>query len=874
MAVVAELLASKIPPHSLEAERAVLGSILLEQDSLPKAVELLKSSAFYKEGHRKIFTCMLALFDRGEPVDLLTLREELRRRGELDEVGGDAALATMVEEAATAAHLLTYAGIVREKALLRELIRIATEIIGQSYDAREHVDVVLDQAERLIFQLSEQRLQGSAIPVRSILKQTFEYIERLYERKEHVTGLATGIDKLDQMTSGLQPSDFIIIAGRPSMGKTSLALNVARNAAIKLRRSVLIVSLEMTKEQLVQRLLCAEARVESHRVRSGYLEPRDWPKLTNAAGKLAEAPIFIDDQPAISVLEARAKARRVMHEHGLDLVIVDYLQLMRGRSVENRQQEIAEISRSLKALAKELRIPVVALSQLSRAVEARAQRDYRPQLSDLRECVTGETLVVLVDGRRIPIRDLVGTAPEVLAMSPAGKIVVAKSEKIWRVGVRPVVSIRLASGRLIRVTERHRLFGAQGWREVGDLSTGDRLAIARRLPDPAFPDCWPDSRVALLGQLIGDGSYLTHQPLRYTTSSEENSKVVSDAVREEFGCEVKRYAGRRTWHQLLISGNGNRWHPDGVNRWLRELGIFGQRSYEKRIPEAVFRLSSRQIALLLRHLWATDGTITCRTNGRGSHSVFYSTNSPGLASDVAALLLRLGIVARISSTRKGSYRPTFFVAVSGAADQRRLLETVGAFGPREPQARRLEGLLADRRANTNVDTLPVEDFARVKRLMLERGISHRRMAHLRGTTYGGSSHFRFAPSRTVLAEYARILDAEELHARAISDLFWDRIVSIEADGEEEVFDLTVPGPASWLADGIVSHNSGALEQDSDLILFLYRPARYGIQPQEGENYAEVIVGKQRNGPEGTVPVVFIPEYASFENPADVHRQPF
>ena len=385
MAVVAELLASKIPPHSLEAERAVLGSILLEPDSLPKAVELLKSSDFYKEGHRKIFTCMLALFDRSEPVDLLTLREELRRRGELDEVGGDAALATMVEEAATAAHLLTYAGIVREKALLRELIRISTEIIGQSYDAREHVDVVLDQAERLIFQLSERRLQGSAIPVRSILKQTFEYIERLYERKEHVTGLATGIDKLDQMTSGLQPSDFIIIAGRPSMGKTSFALNVARNAAIKLHRSVLIVSLEMTKEQLVQRLLCAEARVESHRVRSGYLEARDWPKLTNAAGKLAEAPIFIDDQPAISVLEARAKARRVMHEHGLDLVIVDYLQLMRGRSVENRQQEIAEISRSLKALAKELRIPVVALSQLSRAVEARAQRDYRPQLSDLRE---------------------------------------------------------------------------------------------------------------------------------------------------------------------------------------------------------------------------------------------------------------------------------------------------------------------------------------------------------------------------------------------------------------------------------------------------------------------------------------------------------
>ncbi len=385
MATLAELLTSKIPPHSLEAERALLGAILLEKDSLPKAVEVLKPTDFYKEGHRKIFEAMIALFERSEPVDLLTLREELRRRAELEEVGGEVALATMVEEAATAAHVSTYAEIIREKALLRELIRIATELIGQSYEARKNVDELLDQAEQRVFQLSERRLQGTAIPVRSILKETFEYIERLYERKEHITGLPTGIRKLDQMTSGLQPSEFIIMAGRPSMGKTSFALNIARHAAIELHRTVLVLSLEMSKEQLVQRLLCAEAKVDSHRVRTGFLEPRDWPKLTNAAGKLAEAPIFIDDQPALSVLEARAKARRMKAEHGLDLVIVDYLQLMRGRNAENRQQEISEISRSLKALAKELRMPVVALSQLSRAVEARAQRDYKPQLSDLRE---------------------------------------------------------------------------------------------------------------------------------------------------------------------------------------------------------------------------------------------------------------------------------------------------------------------------------------------------------------------------------------------------------------------------------------------------------------------------------------------------------
>jgi len=382
---LADLLTSKIPPHSLEAERAVLGAILLERESLPKAVELLRPVDFYKEGHRKIFDTMIALFERNEPVDLLTLSEELRRRNELDEVGGAASLAGMVDEAATAAHLLAYGGIVREKALLRDLIRIATEIISQSYEGREDVDKLLDDAERLIFQISERRMQGSALPVRAILKDTFEHIERLYERKEHVTGLATGFVDLDRLTSGLQASDFIIIAGRPSMGKTAFALNIAKYAGVEQHKRVLILSLEMSKEQLVQRLLCSDARVDSHKVRTGYLEPRDWTRMTHAAGKLAEAPIYIDDSPALSALEARAKARRMKAEHGLDLIVIDYLQLMRGRSPENRQQEISEISRSLKALAKELAVPVLALSQLSRAVEARQSKDFRPQLSDLRE---------------------------------------------------------------------------------------------------------------------------------------------------------------------------------------------------------------------------------------------------------------------------------------------------------------------------------------------------------------------------------------------------------------------------------------------------------------------------------------------------------
>jgi len=867
---------TRIPPHNLDAERAVLGAILLEgRETLPRVIELLKPSDFYTEAHRVTYQGMLTLFNRSEPVDVLTLTEELRRGDQLQLVGGPAALALLVEQGSISAYLNSYASIVRDMAVLRELIQTSSQIIAQAFEAKEDVQTLVDDAERRIFSLAERRLEGSALPIGKILRNTFEYIERLYERKEHVTGVATGFEKLDLETSGFQPSDFIIIAGRPSMGKTAFALNVAQHVGIALHGKVLVLSLEMSSQQIVQRMLCSEAKVDSQAVRTGYLTSADWHRLTAAAGRLSEASIFIDDSPGLTVLEARAKARRMKAEHGLNLLVIDYLQLMRGRAaMESRQQEISEISRSLKALAKELNVPVVALSQLSRAVEARQARDFKPQLSDLRECVTGDTLVLLSDGRRMPVRDLVETAPEVLAISPAGKIVKAKTERIWAVGVRPVFSVGLASGRTIRATAEHRLLSGRGWVTVAELRAGDRLAIARLVPEPVAPERWPDQRVALLGQLIGDGSYLSHQPLRYTTSSEENSETVTRAARAEFGCRVTRYTGRGSWHQLLLSGNGNRWHPGGVGGWLRELGIFGQRSHQKRIPEAAFLLSTQQIALLLRHLWATDGTIATRRTSRGSDSISYATNSPALAGDVAALLLRLGIVARISSARKGKYRPSFMVHVSGASDQRRFLETVGAFGPREPQARRLESRLSDRSPNTNVDTMPIESFDRVRRAMRARGISQRRMVALRGTSYGGTSHFRFAPSRDILRQYADLLDGDDLRAAATSDLFWDRIVSIEPAGEEDVFDLTVPGPASWLADGIVSHNSGALEQDADVILFLYRQSQYKEDlPPDEKNIAEVIIGKQRNGPVGTVRVVFLPQYARFENVAEQHRQP-
>ena len=621
--------------------------------------------------------------------------------------------------------------------------------------------------------------------------------------------------------------------------------------------------MEMGATQLAMRMIGSVGKLDQHKIRTGRLHNDDWERLSSALGRLNDAPIHIDETPALNALELRARARRLHRTTGgLGLIVVDYLQLMQAVTQgENRATEISEVSRSLKALAKELQVPVVALSQLNRGLEQRPNK--RPIMSDLRECVTGDTLVITTNGARTPIRELVGTTPEVWSIDGAQKIVAAQADLVWSKGVKPILRVTLASGRSIRATLQHRLLAASGWQRVSDLEVGSRIALARHIPASPAAAEWPEHELVLLGHLIGDGSYLKHQPLRYTTASEENSAAVKSAA-EALGSVVTRYAGRGNWHQLLISGNGNRWHAAGVGKWLKDLGIHGQRSHEKQLPRQVFELGKASVATLLRHLWATDGCIFLRKpNSTGAPRVYFSTCSEHLANDVAALLLKIGIVARIRKTIQKSYRPLYSVDVNGSIDQLRFLDVVGAFGPRVGPALALRAHLESIVANTNVDTLPNEVFDHVRAAMERRGVSQRKMAALRGTAYGGSSHFAFAPSRATLASYAELLDDPELGRWAHSDLFWDRVVEIKADGEE-VFDLTVPGPSSWLADGIVSHNSGAIEQDADLILFIYRDEVYNAESTD-KGTAEIIIAKQRNGPIGMVRLTFLGEYTRFES---------
>lgn len=376
----------RVPPQNIEAEQSVLGAMIISRDAIADASQYLVETDFYREAHRIAFSTMIDIFNRNEPVDLITVTEQLRKTNQLEKVGGITFLTSLANSVPTAANMTYHAKIVKEKAQLRSLINTATTITAMGYEDDEDVDTVLDKSEKMILDVASNRTVGDFIPIKTILLDTFSKIEQMHEAKGGITGLATGFKDLDRLTSGLQPSDLILIAARPSMGKTAFTLNIAANAAVRKKEPVAFFSLEMSKEQLVQRMLCSEGAIDSQRMRTGGLLDDDWQRLISAADRLSSAPIFIDDTPGITIMELRSKARRLKLEKGLSLIVIDYLQLMQGRNVgkgDNRQQEISEISRSLKALARELNVPVVALSQLSRSVESRQIK--KPMLSDLRE---------------------------------------------------------------------------------------------------------------------------------------------------------------------------------------------------------------------------------------------------------------------------------------------------------------------------------------------------------------------------------------------------------------------------------------------------------------------------------------------------------
>ena len=863
---------ARVPPHSLQAEESLLGAMLLSRDAIAAAAEIgLGADDFYKPAHGHVFDAVCGLYSRGEPVDPVTVAEVLRRADLLDAIGGPGTLVTLQTSTPATTSAARYARIVEDHALLRRLINVAGEISESAFGMPEDVVSTIDRAESLVYEVAQRRVTDSMAVIRDLLNANLDRLEALYGASEEVTGVPTGFEELDRILAGLQPSNLVVVGARPSMGKTSFALGLATHAAVEANKPVLLFSLEMSQTELSQRILCAEARVDSTKVRTGKLNESDWGKISHAVGRLAPAPIYIDDNANITVMDIRAKARRLRSQLGeLGLVVIDYVQLMTGRhGAESRQVEVSEISRNLKILARELETPVIALAQLNRQLEQRA--DKRPMLSDLREsgCLTASTRLLRADtNAEVTLGELIESGARdvpVWSLDDRWRLVPATLTHAFPSGTKPVFRLRLASGRTVEATANHRFRTLDGWSPLGELAPGARLAVPRRQLGPSELAVLPDDDVIVLAHLLGGGCVLEHQPVRYTSADPTNAEALEEAAERRFGIRPRRVRQERMWHSYLPAPEGLH---NPVSEWWNELGLRGCRSWQKFVPEAVFTLPRRQIRLFLRHLWATEGSLSLPGSGPAVRLQF-ATSSRRLADDLQLLLLRFDIQSRISEVARPADRTDYQVRVEGAAQQRRFLEEIGIHGRRGRGVEKALAVLDGVVPTPNGDTIPPEVRATVAVAMERQGVGHRELAAAIGEQYCGSyllgnAARPRASSRERLGRMADALDDKDLADLATSDVQWDRVVSIEPLGAQPVYDATVLATHNFVANGIVAHNS--LEQDADIVLFLYRDEVYNEDsPDRGT--AEVIVAKHRNGPVGKVRLAWLDHYTKFANMA-------
>lgn len=1289
----------RLPPQSLEAEQAVLGALLVSGDGVSRIVDVLDPEYFYRKAHQVIYAAMLDLYEANEPLDIVTISQYLKDQGKLENVGGRQYITDLSLSVATTANLEYYAKVVQEKAILRQLIKAGTEIVGSCYEETD-ADIALDRAEHSIFTLAQKRDLQSLTHIKNIVETSFQKIEERYENRDALSGVPSGFYDLDAYTSGFQPSDLVIIAARPSMGKclafdseivladgsivtieelykkgtaslltlvgdarlvftapsayvddgikpvfkvatrtgrsiettlthpfltidgwkklselkvgtnigvprhmpvfgksemrecelkllayligdgclsdgkanfsnasislrddfsaaatefaassahsdstekrsanafnkrefghrlaevvaskyqsqhqvalmttvspsslsqwisgkavpnqedfnnlcavldvvpaelapsglesihrcnqdslvlwlselglwglrsnakfipseifklnrkslalflnrlfathglttvesgqcqiryatesktlaqqvqhlllrfgvistlnvrtvqvkgtlrpsyqldvtdslsiqkfveeigiysreaevealrralpencplnnetdvlwdeivaidymgrkqvydltipethnfvandicvhnTAFVLNLAQNAAVEHNIPVAIFSLEMSKESLVMRMLCAEAEIDANRLRSGHMHTSDWTKLATAMGRLGEAPIYIDDSALVNALEIRAKCRRLKSENnGLGMVIIDYIQLMQGRKqTDNRVQEVSEISRSLKQLAREINTPVLALSQLSRAVESRQNK--RPMLSDLREsgCLTGDSQIFIPEsGAYVRIDSLIGNHDvDVLALNQTTlKLEPKRVTNAFCTGVKPVFKLTSALNREIKATANHKFLTIDGWKRLDELSVGTKLACPRTLATSSI-STMSSEELALLGYLIGDGCTLARHAIQYTTTDLDLAQHVVDLAKCIFNESiVPRLKRERNWYQVYLSSATRLTHGkrNPVAKWLHNLGVWNLRSWEKVIPTKVFEQSTEQLAVFLRHLWSTDGTVSYSQKGTKARSVpriFYATSSKKLAQGIQSLLLRFGINARVIRVpQSGKGRDQFHVSITGAVEQLRFLLEIGIHDVRrQSHVTHAMRYLQEVVPNTNRDLIPKEAWrVIVEPARMAAGLTTREMQFQIGTFYCGSALYKSGLGRDRAAIVARVVKSSELASLSQSDVYWDEIVSIEPLGEEPVYDLTVEDHHNFVANNIVVHNS--IEQDADLVMFIYRDEYYNPE-SERRGEAEIIIAKQRNGPVGSIDLLYQASITRFLN--KVHNQ--
>jgi replicative DNA helicase len=649
---------------------------------------------------------------------------------------------------------------------------------------------------------------------------------------------------------------------------STLGLDFLRSCSIKHRMASVIFSLEMSKSEIVMRLLSAEAKIKLADMRSGRMNDDDWTRLARRMSEISEAPLYIDDSPNLTMMEIRAKARRLRQKADLRLIVLDYMQLMTsGKKFESRQVEVSEFSRHLKLLAKELEVPVVAISQLNRGPEQRT--DKKPMLADLREsgCLTAATRILRADsGAEVTFGELMrtGERPLVWSLDERLRMVARPMTNVFPSGHKEVFRLRLASGREVEATGNHPFMKLEGWTPLEQLNVGDRIATPRRVPEPVDTQRMDDSEVILLAHMIGDGSCVKRQPIRYASVDEANLVAVTvsaahfgvTAVRDEYP------AARVTTLRLPSPDRLARGRRNPIAAWLDGLGLFGCRSYEKFVPEAVFRAPNDQVALFLRHLWATDGSV--RWDAKvGLGRIYYSSTSRRLVDDVAQLLLRLGVQSRITRTRKMGYRDCWLLWIDRAANQTAFLTKIGVYGARGKSAEVVLEELTSRARRPGGDTVPMEAWGKVREALVRKPVGS---GEFKAATKARlcESRSKHAPGRSLLHRIAATLEDPEIHALATSDVFWDRIVEVISIGEHDVYDGTVDGTHNFVGNGINLHNS--LEQDADVVILLHRPDAFERDdPRGGE--ADFILAKHRNGPTKTVTVAHQLHLSRFANMA-------
>lgn len=839
-------------PYSQEAEEAVIGSVLVNPNAYVALAAFLETDDFYLLRHQFIWQAIARLMERKEVADYLTIITELKNMGWLEDVGGPAYLTRLINNTPNAIHAEFYGRIVERAAVRRRLLKAADEIKALAVDEQLDLDRVVNESETRLFNVTDRQVKREFKPIYEAVNQYFDQIEYLMQNRDQSFGVPSGFKDLDTLLGGFQRSDLVIFAGRPGMGKTSFLLSAAANAA-RMGGRVAIFSMEMGADQIVQRLISMETGISSQKLRLAQLTPQEYMRFVEAAGRVSNMHMFIDDTPALSPLQMRTKCRRLEHEHGLDMIMVDYLQLMNagGQYQNNRVQEISYISRALKELARELNVPLLSAAQLSRAVEQR--QDKRPVLSDLREsgCIAGDELVYLPDeGRHVSIRSLNGQS---------GFRVLSLNERTWKLepalvthafctGTKPVYRMTTRSGRTIRATGNHKFLTICGWKRLDELTTDDHIATPRTLPTPSV-QTMTNAELALLGHLIGDGCTLPQHAVQYTTRELDLAETVARLAVEVFGetiiPRIQMEKGH-TWYQVFLSAAQKLTHGkyNPVRVWLESLGVWGLRSYEKFVPEKVFQQPREAIALFLRHLWATDGSITITQKNTGPYPmVYFASSSRRLASDIQSLLLRFEITAilkRIPQGTKGMDQ--YHVIVTGRPDLDYFADHIGAVGAyRLSKLGELRDYIQIREGKSNRDIIPMQlwDIYVTPLLQLEK----------RGVVKPRSKQI----TRTRALRIAEETGSATIHALATSDVYWDEIVSIEPDGESDVYDLTVEAHHNFSCCNIICHNS--IEQDADVVMFLYRDVVYN-EATEYPNQADVIVGKHRNGPTGTVQLFY------------------